>query len=157
MSRAKRVIKIYTDGSCKNNPGAGGWASVIFLSEDYEVLKGWETATTNNRMELMAIVKSLEFCVKNKSKARFIIHSDSAYCINAITKGWLKKWSFNLWKTNSDEDIKNKDLWIEVYELLTTGVNVEFKKVKGHAGILGNELANKFANEQALHALKVGV
>ena len=150
------MIKVYTDGACLDNPGPGGWAAVFPFSTKIKHIEGSEKQTTNNRMELKAIVKSLQFIKDNhvKLKGREInLYSDSAYVINSITKNWLEVWKTNGWKTVKGDDVKNKDLWEEFYEirklLRKLGYTIKFVKVKGHSGDTFNEMVDKIARQQA--------
>jgi ribonuclease HI len=139
----KKII-IFTDGACSGNPGPGGWAAILNHDEDYEILSGYELETTNNRMELMAAVKAIKRAIFLGYK-QIIINSDSAYVINAINNGWLIKWKLNGWHTQSNEKVKNSDLWRKLDHLLNNHVNVIFSHVKGHSGNTFNELADKHA------------
>ena len=139
------MIKIYTDGSCMSNPGNGGWAAIININGKIKKISGNEKNTTNNRMELMAPINAL----KNiNSKDPIEIFTDSKYVKNGITE-WINTWVLNNWKTSKKEEIKNKDLWIELYEL-NQSLNVKWNWVKAHAGDTLNEevdmLAKKAAN-----------
>ena len=139
------MIKIYTDGSCLSNPGNGGWAAIININGEIKKISGNEKNTTNNRMELMAPINAL----KNiNSKDPIEIFTDSKYVKNGITD-WIKTWVLNNWKTSKKEDVKNKDLWIELYKL-NQSLNVKWNWVKAHAGDTLNEevdmLAKKAAN-----------
>ena len=139
------MIKIYTDGSCLSNPGNGGWAAIINISGEIKKISGNEKNTTNNRMELMAPINAL----KNiNSKDLIEIFTDSKYVKNGITE-WINTWVINNWKTSKKEDVKNKDLWIELYKL-NQSLNVKWNWVKAHAGDPLNEevdmLAKKAAN-----------
>lgn len=151
-------IEVYTDGACSGNPGKGGYAFVI-LQDGKEVLKlsGCEEQTTNNKMELKAIVRALqhitnEFVMKN---IVVTIYSDSAYCINPIEKGWIKFWESNNWKTKSNEPIKNSELWKQLFILLKNKkFKFNFVKIKGHSGIKYNEMVDKAA-KSAISRLNV--
>ena len=139
------MIKIYTDGSCLSNPGNGGWAAIININGEIKKISGNEKNTTNNRMELMAPINAL----KNiNSKDRIEIFTDSKYVKNGIT-GWVNTWVLNNWKTSKKEDVKNKDLWLELHKL-NQSLNVKWNWVKAHAGDTLNEevdmLAKKAAN-----------
>lgn len=140
------MIKIYTDGSSKGNPGLGGWAIVIFADNQYITYKtGYEINVTNNRMELTAILTALKYA-KNISlldeNEEIIIYSDSAYCVNAINI-WIHNWVNNNWTRDKGKEIKNLDLFKDIYNLYYDGTdNISIKKVSGHNGILGNELAD---------------
>ena len=139
------MIKIYTDGSCMSNPGNGGWAAIININGKIKKISGNEKNTTNNRMELMAPIKAL----KNiNSKDPIEIFTDSKYVKNGITE-WINTWVLNNWKTSKKENVKNKDLWLELHKL-NQSLNVKWNWVKAHAGDPLNEevdmLAKKAAN-----------
>ena len=139
------MIKIYTDGSCMSNPGNGGWAAIINMNGEIKKISGNEKNTTNNRMELMAPINAL----KNiNSKDPIEIFTDSKYVKNGITE-WINTWVLNNWKNSKKEDVKNKDLWIELYKL-NQSLNVKWNWVKAHVGDPLNEevdmLAKKAAN-----------
>ena len=139
------MIKIYTDGSCMSNPGNGGWAAIININGEIKKISGNEKNTTNNRMELMAPINAL----KNiNSKDPIEIFTDSKYVKNGITE-WINTWVLNNWKTSKKEDVKNKDLWLELHKL-NQSLNVKWNWVKAHAGDPLNEevdmLAKKAAN-----------
>ena len=139
------MIKIYTDGSCLSNPGNGGWAAIININGEIKKISGNEKNTTNNRMELMAPINAL----KNiNSKDPIEIFTDSKYVKNGITE-WINTWVLNNWKTSKKENVKNKDLWLELHKL-NQSLNVKWNWVKSHAGDPLNEevdmLAKKAAN-----------
>ena len=139
------MIKIYTDGSCLSNPGNGGWAAIININGEIKKISGNEKNTTNNRMELMAPINAL----KNiNSKDPIEIFTDSKYVKNGITE-WINTWALNNWKTSKKENVKNKDLWLELHKL-NQSLNVKWNWVKAHAGDPLNEevdmLAKKAAN-----------
>ena len=139
------MIKIYTDGSCLSNPGNGGWAAIININGEIKKISGNEKNTTNNRMELMAPINAL----KNiNSKDPIEIFTDSKYVKNGITD-WINTWVLNNWKTSKKENVKNKDLWLELHKL-NQSLNVKWNWVKAHAGDPLNEevdmLAKKAAN-----------
>ena len=139
------MIKIYTDGSCIGNPGKGGWAAIIFMNNEKKILKGSKDLTTNNQMELTATIKALEY-ISTKDKIQ--IYTDSKYVKQGITE-WITKWKINGWKTSKKEEVKNKDLWIELYNL-NKSLNVQWNWVKAHDGDPLNEevdlLAKKAVN-----------
>ena len=151
-------IRIYTDGACSGNPGPGGWAMVFNTDDKCKTYSGYEVETTNNRMELLAFLKSLEKIYKDKYKQEntYEIFSDSAYVVNGINCGWLYNWKMNGWKTKTKDDIKNRDLWeriefyISAFKVDKTNVNVI--KVKGHAGNTFNELVDKLAKKESVKA-----
>ena len=138
------MIKIYTDGSCMSNPGNGGWAAIININGKIKKISGNEKNTTNNRMELIAPINAL----KNiNSKDPIEIFTDSKYVKNGITE-WINTWVINNWKTSKKEDVKNKDLWIELYKL-NQSLNVKWNWVKAHAGDTLNEEVDLLAKEAA--------
>ncbi len=152
-------ITIFTDGSSRGNPGPGGWGVIIVKSEKLEVksgaqvieLGGGEANTTNNRMELSAVIAGLKEVAKYKDVSGVTVNTDSNYVINGITK-WIHGWKHNNWQTKTKDDVVNKDLWLELdsarNSLVTT--NISWKYVGGHVGIAGNErcdvIATKFAD-----------
>lgn len=138
------MIKIYTDGSCINNPGNGGWAAIINDDGKIKKISGSEKNTTNNKMELMAPIKALKIVDKNK---KIQIFTDSKYVKLGITE-WIHKWVKNNWQTSKKEDVKNKDLWIQLHEI-TSSLNIEWKWVKAHAGDLLNEEVDFLAKKAA--------
>lgn len=155
------IFKVYTDGSCSSNPGAGGYAFVVVSPRDNALLKlsGCSPMTTNNQMELKAIVSALKHLQDNfaiNARENIIqIHSDSAYCVNPLVQGWLKNWKRFDWKTRKGEEIKNLELWKELDRVLDRmRAKVEFIKVKGHAGDEYNELANDLAQNATKRALE---
>ena len=144
-------IEIYTDGSCKNNPGRGGYAFVITRGKK-ELLRmyGKEEKTTNNRMELTAIVKAIKHAMAIDTIEEIIIYSDSAYCLNPINSGWIYSWNSNNWKTKEGKDVKNVELWKELYSLINNKrKKFKFVKVKGHSGNKYNEEVDMLAKKAA--------
>lgn len=144
-------LRIFTDGACSENPGAGGWAALFTEKEKFKMIGGNEICTTNNRMELTAVVEGLKVAARQKKYDKIEVHSDSAYVVNAVNKKWIDKWKSNGWKTSQKEDVKNRDLW-EQLDLLLSISDVEFIKVKGHAGNTFNEMCDKRAREEVLKA-----
>ena len=138
------MIKIYTDGSCLTNPGDGGWAAIINIDGEIKKISGNEKNTTNNRMELMAPINALKYI---NSKDSIEIFTDSKYVKNGITE-WINTWVLNNWKTSNKEDVKNKDLWIELYKL-NQSLNVKWNWIKAHAGDTLNEEVDILAKEAA--------
>ena len=138
------MIKIYTDGSCLTNPGNGGWAAIINIDGEIKKISGNEKNTTNNRMELMAPINALKYI---NSKDPIEIFTDSKYVKNGITE-WINTWVLNNWKTSNKEDVKNKDLWIELYKL-NQSLNVKWNWVKAHAGDTLNEEVDILAKKAA--------
>ena len=150
-------IRIYTDGACSENPGPGGWAVVFNTESKCYTISGNEENTTNNRMELKAVIEAYKkILAKSKSNIQFEIFSDSAYVVNAINNHWIEAWQKNSWKTTKGDDVKNKDLWEELTELKRMvnlkGICVTLVKIKGHAGNTFNELVDKLAKEESMKA-----
>ena len=138
------MIKIYTDGSCLENPGKGGWAAIINDNGNIKKINGSEKNTTNNRMELMAPINALQ---NINSKEEINIYTDSQYVKLGITE-WINNWVKNDWQTSKKEDVKNKDLWIELYNL-NNSLNVKWNWVKAHAGDPLNEEVDLLAKKAA--------
>ena len=142
-------IKIYTDGACIGNPGPGGWAAIILSENDKKELFGGEKLTTNNRMELTAAIKALEYCYNQNKKQLSLrqikIYTDSTYVKEGITV-WINSWIKNNWKTSDKKNVKNIDLWKKLKELTETN-QVEWNWIKGHSQDPMNELADKLAKE----------
>ena len=124
-------IKIYTDGACVGNPGPGGWAAVILTESGKQEIFGGEKLTTNNRMELTATIKALEYCNEKEGKQpslkQIIIYTDSIYVKEGITV-WIKNWEKNNWKTADKKNVKNVDLWKKLKDLIKTNTNVNIRK-----------------------------
>ena len=142
-------IKIYTDGACVGNPGPGGWAAIVLLENEKMELFGGEKLTTNNRMELMAAIKGLEYCAKQEEKQPSLKHikifTDSIYVKEGITV-WINNWEKNNWKTADKKNVKNVDLWKRLKELVKSN-QVEWNWVKGHSEDPMNDLADKLAKK----------
>ena len=139
-------IEIYTDGGCHGNPGPGAWAFVIQLSDDAED-SGSELQTTNNRMELQAVIEALRYVVRQEYCDRAInVHTDSQYVRNGITN-WIRSWLRNGWKTASRKPVKNQDLWMRLYELDEL-VHPVWKWVRGHAGNPLNERCDQLVQNE---------
>ena len=138
------MIKIYTDGSCLNNPGNGGWAAIININSQIRRISGSVKNTTNNKMELMAPIKALQ---EVKKQQPIEIYTDSQYVKLGITD-WIHKWIKNNWQTSKKEPVKNKELWIELYEL-TKSYEIKWIWVKAHAGNTLNEEVDLLAKEAA--------
>jgi len=135
------VITIYTDGACRGNPGVGGWGALLSSGEHRKEIRGADTDTTNNRMELTAAIRALE-ALKRHSKVN--LYTDSTYVKNGITD-WLPQWKRRSWKTASRKPVKNVDLWQRLDEVVENH-EVKWHWVKGHAGHPGNERADELAN-----------
>ncbi|WP_124726829.1 ribonuclease HI [Staphylospora marina] len=136
----KEVI-IYTDGACSHNPGPGGWAAVLLYKGHKREISGGEPETTNNRMELTAVIKALELL---KEPCRVKLHSDSAYIVNCFQQKWHEKWERNGWMTSGKKPVENKDLWQRLLAL-TRKHQVEFIKVKGHSDVELNNRCDELA------------
>ena len=134
-------IHIYTDGACKGNPGPGGYGAILLMGAHRKELSGGFRKTTNNRMELMACVEGLRSL---KHPCSVVLTSDSAYVVNAMVKGWAKRWRSNHWKLSPSKTAKNSDLWNDLLELCSTH-SVDFKWVKGHSGHPENERCDVLA------------
>ena len=138
------MIKIYTDGSCLNNPGNGGWAAIINDNEIIKKISGSVKDTTNNRMELMAPIMALQEIDKNNE---IEIYTDSQYVRLGVTE-WIHKWIKNNWQTSKKEPVKNKELWMQLYEL-TKSYKIKWIWVKAHAGNALNEEVDLLAKKAA--------
>ncbi len=136
-----KKIKIYTDGSCKGNPGPGGFGAILKYNGYEKEISGGESKTTNNRMELLAIIESLKLL---KESCEIFIYSDSQYVCNSINKGWAEKWKANNWMRNRKETALNQDLWEQLLDLLSSH-KAKFVWVKGHAGHPENERCDRLA------------
>jgi ribonuclease HI len=135
------TVHIYTDGACKGNPGPGGWGAWLRHGSHEKELFGGERSTTNNRMELTAVIEAL---ASLKRRCQVIVHTDSQYVQLGITE-WLPNWIRRGWKTADRKPVKNADLWQRLQELAAKH-DVEWRWVKGHSGIDGNERADELAN-----------
>ncbi|MBN2618725.1 MAG: ribonuclease HI [Spirochaetales bacterium] len=142
-------IKVYTDGGCTGNPGPGGWGIVILVDNKEITLSGGDNQTTNNQMELTAVIKALEYIGNEYSlKEQISIYTDSQYVKNGITS-WIINWEKNGWKTASKQPVKNKEYWMTLRSL-TNIANIKWFWVKGHSGDKYNELCDQLvANERA--------
>ena len=138
------MIKIYTDGSCLQNPGNGGWAAIINVNDEVKKISGSVKDTTNNKMELMAPIKALQ---EVKEQQSIEIYTDSQYVKFGITE-WIHKWIKNNWQTSKKEPVKNKELWIKLYEL-TKSHEIKWIWVKAHAGNTLNEEVDLLAKQAA--------
>ena len=131
-----KKVTIYTDGSCSGNPGNGGWGAILMHAGRKKELSGGERETTNNRMEVIAVIMGLE---RLKYSCKVDVYSDSAYTVNAFVNGWIYAWKKNGWKKADGKCVQNNDLWERLYAL-TNIHEVEFHKVLGHSD---NELNNR--------------
>ncbi len=142
-----KQVTLYTDGACSGNPGAGGWGAVLLFGDHKKELSGGEAETTNNRMELMAVIQGLS---KLKYPCEVEIYSDSAYVVNAFNQNWLDSWEKNGWRKADNKPVLNADLWQSLLAL-TRVHTVQFRKVKGHSD---NELNNR-CDELARAAIRL--
>lgn len=156
--------QIYTDGACSMNPGPGGWAVVIEKDGKIETISGLDLETTNNKMELTAAIEAYKKVLSLKvndprDKSEYEIVSDSAYVVNSVENGWMKKWALNGWVNGKGEKVKNVGLWKELALLMKMAkaarLNVKFRKVKGHAGDPMNEIADKVAVAKKIEAIQI--
>ena len=137
------MIKIYTDGSCKGNPGLGGWGALLVHNEQSIEIFDGELETTNNRMELMAVIEALNHASSMNDDIE--IYTDSSYVQKGIQE-WILNWKKNGWRSSNKKPVKNQDLWQEL-DAFNSSLKVEWFWVKGHAGHHGNERADFLANE----------
>lgn len=145
---SRKNVTLYTDGACSGNPGPGGWAGLLMFNGHERVVTGAEKETTNNRMELAAVVESLRVL---KEPCKVAVHTDSAYIANAFNEGWIENWIKRGWMTAGKKPVKNQDLWKDLLSLMEVH-DVSFVKVKGHAD---DELNNR-VDRLAVEALKIG-
>ncbi|NLL56813.1 MAG: ribonuclease HI [Clostridiales bacterium] len=139
-------VDIYTDGACSNNPGKGGWAAILIYNGHEKVISGGYPETTNNRMELFAIISGL---MQLKERCSVTVYSDSAYAIEAINKGWLDQWQARKWRTSNNEPVKNIDLWKSLLIEMKKH-QVSFVKVKGHSDNEYNNRCDAIAKSEIL-------
>jgi len=139
---ARNTVEIYTDGACSGNPGPGGWGSVLMYNGHRREISGGERDTTNNRMEMTAVIEALETL---KRPCRVVVHTDSVYVMKGITE-WMAQWKARNWKTAARKPVKNIDLWQAMDQALARH-QVRWKWVKGHSGVAGNERADELARQ----------
>lgn len=150
---AAQHVVIYTDGACKGNPGPGGWGAMLTSGGTVKELFGGEMGTTNNRMEMMAVIEALAAL---KRPCRVTLYLDSEYVRKGITE-WIGGWKARGWRTAAKQPVKNVDLWQKLDALVTgSGHTIEWRWVKGHAGDPGNERADALANKGVVLALSKG-
>lgn len=137
----KNHVQIYTDGACSGNPGPGGWGAILVSGANEKELNGGEKNTTNNRMELTAVISALQAL---KRPCEVTLTTDSKYIVDAVTQGWAKKWRANNWMRNNKDKALNPDLWEQLLNLLEIH-DVTFVWVKGHAGHAYNERCDRLA------------
>ncbi len=144
-------VEIFSDGACKGNPGVGGWGALLRMGEVEKELFGGEANTTNNRMELKAVIEALRALTR---ACDVVVHTDSQYVQKGISE-WIHGWKAKGWKTAAKKPVKNDDLWKELDQLASQH-KVDWRWVKGHAGHVENERADQLANRGAELALKGG-
>ena len=142
MSDLNQIVHIFTDGACKGNPGPGGWGAVLQYDASIKEIKGYSSNTTNNIMEISAVIESLKTLTR---PCNVIITTDSNYVKDGITE-WIHQWKKRNWKTANKKPVKNKELWQKL-ELETQRHQITWKWVKGHSGHVENERADELANE----------
>lgn len=148
-----KTVDIYTDGACKGNPGPGGWGVLLRSADAQKHLFGGERQTTNNRMEMQAVIEGLK-ALKRPCKVN--LHVDSQYVLKGMTE-WLPGWKARGWKTAGREPVKNADLWQQLDALVqASGHDIAWHWVRGHNGDAGNEMADALANQGVAQALRGG-
>jgi ribonuclease HI len=145
MPENSSVIEIYTDGACLGNPGPGGWGAILLYREHQKKISGKEENSTNNRMELRAVIEALKTL---KKPAEIRLYTDSKYVVEGISK-WILGWKKNGWKTADKKPIKNLEFWLEL-DLEAAKHRIEWIWVKGHAGNHFNEIADQLARDAAI-------
>jgi ribonuclease HI len=144
---SEEIIKIYTDGACSGNPGKGGWGAVLLYKGHKKEISGFNPQTTNNQMELQAVIEALKAL---KKPSEIIVYTDSVYVKDGITK-WIFNWKKNGWRTADKKPVKNLEFWQEL-DLLVVGHQITWQWVKGHSGDKYNEIADQLAvNAISLH------
>ena len=142
MNKTESILKIYTDGACKGNPGPGGWGALLDYDGQIKEINGYSNETTNNMMELTAVIEALQ---QLNRTCQIVITTDSNYVKDGITD-WIKKWKINGWKTANKKPVKNKGLWVKLDQLVSQHT-ITWKWIKGHSGHPQNERADALANE----------
>lgn len=142
-----KQVEVYTDGACSGNPGPGGWGAILRYKAHEKELSGGEAETTNNRMELMALIAALE---QLKEPCEIDLCSDSQYVINGLQKGWAKGWRARGWKKADKSPALNSDLWARLLDL-SEAHTIHYNWIKGHAGHPENERCDRLAVEQSKH------
>jgi ribonuclease HI len=140
-------VEIFTDGACKGNPGPGGWAALLRLGRHEKEISGSEADTTNNRMEMIAVVRALKTLTR---PCRVVLHSDSRYVIDGMTK-WIEGWQRKGWKNASKKPVRNADLWHDLIEAAAPH-EIEWVWVRGHDGHTENERVDQLASDAAERA-----
>lgn len=146
-----KTVDVYTDGACSGNPGPGGWAAILRFGVHEKELSGSMPHTTNNRMEVFAVISALG-ALKEKCHVR--IHSDSTYVVNAFQQGWLNNWQKRGWKTSDGKPVENQDLW-RLLLIVVRKHDVEFIKVPGHADCAENNRCDQLARAEIQKVTKI--
>ena len=136
------MVNIYSDGACKGNPGPGGWGALIIEGDKKNEIFGGEANTTNNRMEILAVIMALKAI---NAVSEITIFTDSTYVQKGISE-WIDKWKINGWRTSNKKEVKNKDLWVQL-DTLTAQLKINWIWVKGHSGHSENDRADYLANQ----------
>lgn len=144
MNKDLLSVDLYTDGACSGNPGNGGWGCVLICKNKEKQLSGFEKNTTNNKMELLAVINGIKAI---KKECNLTIYTDSAYVHNAFSQGWINTWILNGFKNSQKKPVANKEMWLELLDLLK-GHNVTWVKVKGHADNFYNNICDKLATDE---------
>ncbi len=139
-----KLVTVYTDGACSGNPGPGGWGAVLMYEDKHKEIYGGEPNTTNQRMEIKAVIEALR--ALKVIDWEVTVYSDSAYVVNAFKQNWIENWQRNGWKNSKKEAVANQDLWKELIPLMQRN-RVHFEKVKGHAGNTWNERCDQLARQ----------
>jgi Ribonuclease HI len=138
-----KEVVVYTDGACSGNPGPGGWGAILFYGSHRKEISGGEKSTTNNRMEIRAVIEALKLL---KEPCRVTVYSDSAYVVNCFKQGWMKGWLRNGWKNSKGQTVENRDLWEILWGQMQIH-NVDYVKVKGHSDNEWNNRCDELARE----------
>lgn len=139
-----KTVDLYTDGACSGNPGVGGYCAILIYNGNEKIVSGYEKDTTNNRMEILAVIKGLDAL---KEPCNVNVYSDSQYVVDAFNQQWINSWVSNGWRTAGKKEVKNVDLWKTLLELVERN-NVTFVKVKGHADNEYNNRCDKIAVDE---------
>jgi ribonuclease HI len=142
MTKNSNLVQIFTDGACKGNPGPGGWGAIMKYGDHVKELNGYSAETTNNIMELTAVIEALKYLTR---PCNIILTTDSNYVKNGITE-WIHNWKKKGWKTANKKPVKNKECWLQL-DVEVQRHQIEWKWVKGHSGHPENERADELANE----------
>ena len=150
MGSSLKYIEIFTDGACRGNPGVGGWGAILIYKDHKKEISGFSEDTTNNIMELTAVIKSLDSL---KEECHVLLTTDSNYVKDGITD-WINTWKLNGWKTANKKPVKNKELWQQL-DMLSVKHHIDWKWVKGHSGDHENERADELAREGMTNNIKI--